>query len=161
MTNQKVFDDHRYADTANTVYRVFIVLVPVLLFVGMVLVAALVNEQASVVIVVCAGVFALLLSALSYAMAVLSKLVARVFGRMEEADFFADLSNEAPAVAPEDHSLTHAWVEKAHALSGGSHNATCPSCELDIHMTDTHCPRCRASFLEGSPWVPIPKSAEK
>jgi hypothetical protein len=32
MTNKKVFDDHRYADTANTVYRVFIVLVPVLVF---------------------------------------------------------------------------------------------------------------------------------
>ena len=161
MTNKKVFDDHRYADTADTVYRVFIALVPVLVFLGMVLVAELVSEQTSMVVVVCAGLFALLLSALSYAMAVLSKLVARVFGRMEEADFFADLSNDAPKATPEDHSLTHAWVEKAHALSGGTYDATCPSCELDIHMTDTHCPRCRASFLEGSPWAPIPKNAEK
>jgi len=94
------------------VYRAFIVLVPVLVFLGMVLVAELVNENASMVIVVCAGLFALLLSALSYAMAVLSKLVARVFGRMEEADFFADLSNDVPAVTPADNSLTHAWVEK-------------------------------------------------
>jgi hypothetical protein len=140
---------------------VFIALVPVLVFLGMVLLAELVSEQASPVVVVCAGLFALLLSALSYAMAVLSKLVARVFGRMEEADFFADLSNDAPKATPEDHSLTHAWVEKAHALGGGAHDATCPSCELDIHMTDTHCPRCRASFLEGSPWALIPKNADK
>lgn len=158
MTNQKVFDDHRYADTANTVYRVFIVLVPVLVFLGMVLVADLINEQASTVTVVCAGLFAMLMSALSYAMAVLSKLVARVFGRMEEADFFDDLSNDAATVTQVPSSLTQAWVEKAHTLADSTHDATCPSCELDIHITDTHCPRCRASFSEGSTWGPIPKT---
>lgn len=161
MTNKKVFEDHRYAETANTVYRVFVVLVPFLVFVGMVLVAELLHEKTNIVIVVCTGLCALLLSALGYAMAVLAKLVARVFSRMEEADFFADLTNDSQMGAQTVNSVTHAWVEKAHALGKSASDATCPSCELDLHMTDAQCPRCRASFLEGSQWAPIPKRAEK
>ena len=160
MENKKAFDDHRFADTADKVYSVFTVLVPVLVFVGLVLVAVLVDEQINTLIVVCAGLLVALLSALSYAMAILSKLVSKVFRRMEEADFFDAAWDEGlhQNSTQVQASVTSVWVERAHTLGDVTHDATCPSCELEINMTDMQCPRCRASFLEGSPWAPIPKS---
>lgn len=161
MDNQQATDDHRYADTANTVYNVFIWLLPLLALVGMVWVSQLISEGVSSVMAVCAAMLVLLFCTLTYAMAILSKLISKVFRRMEEADLFQDPSTEVTSdtrITSVDGDLMHVWVAHAHTHTSTTHDAVCPSCELDIHMADTQCPRCRASFLEGSPWAPIPKN---
>lgn len=162
MTKNVEANDRRFADAANSIYTACIMLVPVLAFLGAVIVSELYYEDASGVAIISVALFSLLLSGLSYALAILSKLVTKIFHQLEDANFvqnqIVDVVSTANVYEQADSNITQAMIDRMVERPSNQLDAICPSCELQITISETQCPRCRANFLEGSPWAPIPKS---
>lgn len=162
---KKTDDDRRYADAASSIYTVCIMLVPALAFLGAVIVSELIYEEASGVAVTSVALFSFLLTGLSYALAILSKLVAKVFRHLEASDLLDEQVNDVVLATnfydQTEGNITKRMIERMVEIPTSTGEAFCPSCELQISITETQCPRCRANFLEGSPWAPIPKSYSK
>ena len=159
---KKTEDDRRFANSANSIYTVCIMLVPALAFLGAVIVSELIYEEASRIAVLSVALFSLLLCGLSYALAILSKLVAKVFRHLEESDLLDEQIDQVVSTTEfydqSKGNITKAMIERMVEKPSSISEAICPLCELRISIADTQCPRCRANFLEGSPLAPIPKS---
>lgn len=154
-------DEQRLISTANKIYSITTMLTPVMVMLGVVMTADLIDTGASSLVVICVALFSLVFSIAMYAVAVMSKLVAKLLTHIADVvlaqqDITTDETQATKSSSPQ--SVTDLVIERISVEMSHGHDAICPSCELEINRYDTHCPRCRATFAEGSPWAPIPKS---
>ena len=108
--------------------------------------------------IACVVAFAAVMCLVLYAVASMSKLIAKMLAHIADvvlADEGLDVHTlELLKAKQSDDALPNITPATAHS----QRDAICPSCELEINMSDDHCPRCRAIFAEESPWAPIPKT---
>lgn len=160
LTQSTRHDEERLISIANKIYGVTTLLVPVMVMLGVVVTANLIDTGASALMIICAALFSLVISVAMYSMAVMSKLVAKLLTHIADVVLAQQEINANTAHTPTDidsRGPTNVVIERLSMEINTNHDAICPSCELEINRSDTHCPRCRAVFLEGSPWAPIPK----
>ncbi len=152
-------DEQQIINAANKIYGVTTLLVPVIVVLGIVITADLIDTGASTLVVICTALFSIIFSIALYALAVMSKLVAKLLGHIADAVLAQQeiRPSDATATSEEVQELTDLLIERISVEIDHAHDAICPSCELEINRHATHCPRCRAIFAEGSPWAPIPK----
>lgn len=142
---------------AGKIHSISFLLMPVLVFLGFVVSVELVELGASSTVIACVVVFIFVICLVLYAIASMSKLVAKMLAHIADivlADEGLDVhALELLTVKQKEDVLTNVKFAAVHV----EHDAICPSCELEINMNADHCPRCRAVFAEGSPWAPMPK----
>lgn len=153
-------DEHRLVSTANKIYNISTFLVPAMVMLGVVATAKMVDAGADPIVIACVALFSVVITLSMYAVAVMSKLVAKLLAHITEVILaeVQDTDAQATLMAASDmKDLTELVIERMSMKKQASHDAVCPSCGLDIDMDVSHCPRCRATFSEGSPFSPIPK----
>lgn len=151
-------DQNLLLEAAAKIHNVSLLLIPVLAFLGFVVSVELVESGASSTVIACVAVFAAVMCLVLYAVASMSKLNAKMLAHIADV-VLADESLDVHALKllktkQRNDGLTNIKPATVHI----EHDAICPSCELEINMSDDHCPRCRAIFAEGSPWAPMPKT---
>ena len=151
-------DQSLLLETAGKIHNISLLLIPVLAFLGFVASVELVESGASSTVIACVVAFAAVMCLVLYAVASMSKLIAKMLAHIADV-VLADEGLDVHALAllkakPSGDALSPIKP----AITPMQHDAICPSCELEINMSDDHCPRCRAIFAEGSPWAPMPKT---
>ena len=150
-------DQSLILETAGKIHSISLLLIPVLVFLGFVVLVELVESGANSTVIACVAVFAAVMCLVLYAVASMSKLNAKMLAHIADVVLADEGLDEHALKLLKAKQSSDALINIKSVTTHLQHDAICPSCELEINMGDDHCPRCRAIFAEGSPWAPIPK----